>query len=76
MRSEWTCCNQVFDRPALVDHLEQAHGIKRPMQATRHMVSHIDAPEFFQSNYDVEIGGLTIKLTVWSERTADDPMTA
>jgi hypothetical protein len=76
MRSEWTCCNQVFDRPGLVEHLEQAHGIKRPMQATQRQVSHIDATEFFQSTYDVEIGGLTIKLVVWSERSADDPMRA
>lgn len=76
MRSEWTCCDRVFDLPGLVEHLEQAHGIRRPMQATQRQVSHIDAPEFFQSTYDVEIGGLTIKRVVWSERSADDPMRA
>lgn len=70
----WSCCDNSFTHEEVMKHLEEVHGLQRPLKGSREMIQHIDGREYFQSDYKWTIGELVLYQSVRSVRDEDDMM--
>lgn len=77
----WKCmaCDgePEFSQGAMREHLASVHGIDaRTTQGTRKMLMHMDGRNWFQTNYQFDIKGVTLINFCRQRRSRRDPMRA
>jgi hypothetical protein len=71
----WVCCKEGFERPEMMKHLQETHGIDpKNAKAKRQMTLHLDCADTFTSSYEwtVEDPPLTFQQTVTCVRRKGD----
>ena len=75
----WKCLacegEPEFEHPAMMKHLQEVHNIDtKTTKASKKMLRHMDAKDWFQSDYEFEVNGLKFINSQRNERVADDMM--
>lgn len=75
----WICLecegNPEFERPEMIKHMKDVHQIDpKTATGTRSMTAHIDARDWFQSNYEWVINGLKFANQIRCHRAKNDMM--
>lgn len=61
-----------FDQEGFKSHLKDAHGISPGTTGTRTLIHHVDATEWYESQYLWEFQGIEFIQLVRRERSEDD----
>lgn len=64
----FACCDTEMSHDELKSHLQAAHGITGRILGDRTMLRHLDAAEWFQSDYGWTVGDLVFYQSVRTER--------
>jgi len=75
----WKClvCDEhpIFQHEGMMAHLKEVHGIDtKTTKASQTLLSHMDAQDWFQNDYEYEVNGMKFINSRRSERAADDMM--
>ena len=69
----WACltCEEkpTLTQGQVMEHLRDVHGVPPGTLGNRNMVTHLDARDWYQTNYQVEIGGVQLTQSVRNPRS-------
>lgn len=73
----WRCLScegkPEFERPEMMKHLQEIHHIDtKTAKGTRKMLRHLDAQDWYQSDYEWEFNDLKFINSIRNERASDD----
>jgi hypothetical protein len=75
--STWTCveCGKDFTHTEMMKHLSEVHKIDaKKVKGQKKMLAHMDAAEWFSSDYEWTIEGKKFLQSVVSERSDESKM--
>lgn len=64
---QWTCCQATYDRPGIIAHLGEAHGLTG-LAGTRQLIRTEIVEGVYTDIYTVTIGGVVLALAVTEEK--------